>query len=150
MSPMSPMSPELMSVVLQKALLDPEFSVEHKTAMFEELKSVSEQAKTQAILKAVNEALKSHNATWQETLKFEKEQNLKRMRDLSYNTTLHILIAAYGDKVMNTKGHSVGFVGSEAIQVIKFVREMTGMGLKESKDLVDSHWRTWEEKAGRF
>jgi large subunit ribosomal protein L7/L12 len=38
-------------------------------------------------------------------------------------------------------------IGSEKIKVIKVVREITGLGLKEAKDLVDSAPRVVKEQA---
>ena len=37
-------------------------------------------------------------------------------------------------------------IGDKKIQVIKVVREATGLGLKEAKDLVDSHPKAVKEK----
>ncbi|MBE5868325.1 MAG: 50S ribosomal protein L7/L12 [Lachnospiraceae bacterium] len=40
-------------------------------------------------------------------------------------------------------------VGSEKVKVIKVVREATGLGLKEAKDLVDSAPKTLKEAASK-
>ena len=40
-------------------------------------------------------------------------------------------------------------VGDKKIQVIKVVREITGLGLKEAKDLVDGAPKTIKEKIGK-
>ena len=40
-------------------------------------------------------------------------------------------------------------VGEKKIQVIKVVRELTGLGLKEAKDLVDGAPKTVKEKVGK-
>ncbi len=40
-------------------------------------------------------------------------------------------------------------VGQKKIQVIKVVRELTGLGLKEAKDLVDNAPKPIKEKVGR-
>src|SRR2546422_8793270 len=40
-------------------------------------------------------------------------------------------------------------VGDKKIQVIKVVRELTGLGLKEAKDLVDGAPKTIKEKIGK-
>ena len=40
-------------------------------------------------------------------------------------------------------------VGSEKIKVIKVVREITGLGLKEAKDLVDNAPKTIKEAASK-
>ena len=40
-------------------------------------------------------------------------------------------------------------VGDKKIQVIKVVRELTGLGLKEAKDLVDSAPKAIKEKIGK-
>ena len=40
-------------------------------------------------------------------------------------------------------------VGDKKIQVIKVVRELTGLGLKEAKDLVDSAPKAVKEKASK-
>ena len=37
-------------------------------------------------------------------------------------------------------------VGDKKIEVLKIVREVTGLGLKEAKDLVDSAPKTLKEK----
>jgi large subunit ribosomal protein L7/L12 len=39
--------------------------------------------------------------------------------------------------------------GDKKIQVIKVVRELTGLGLKEAKDLVDGSPKTIKEKIGK-
>lgn len=40
-------------------------------------------------------------------------------------------------------------VGGQKMQVIKVVKEITGLGLKESKDLVDNAPKTIKEAAGK-
>ena len=40
-------------------------------------------------------------------------------------------------------------VGAQKIQVIKIVRELTGLGLKEAKDLVDGAPKPVKEKIGK-
>ncbi len=40
-------------------------------------------------------------------------------------------------------------IGSEKIKVIKVVREITGLGLKEAKDLVDNAPKTLKEAASK-
>ena len=40
-------------------------------------------------------------------------------------------------------------VGAEKVKVIKVVREITGLGLKEAKDLVDSAPKMIKEQAGK-
>ena len=46
--------------------------------------------------------------------------------------------AAGGDAGSDTVSAVLAEVGSNKIQVIKVVRELTGLGLKEAKDLVDA------------
>ena len=46
--------------------------------------------------------------------------------------------AAGGDAGSDTVSAVLADVGSNKIQVIKVVRELTGLGLKEAKDLVDA------------
>ena len=43
----------------------------------------------------------------------------------------------------------LGGAGDKKIQVIKVVRELTGLGLKEAKDLVDSAPKAVKEKVSR-
>jgi large subunit ribosomal protein L7/L12 len=43
----------------------------------------------------------------------------------------------------------LGGAGDKKIQVIKVVRELTGLGLKEAKDLVDGAPKTVKEKVSR-
>ena len=64
--------------------------------------------------------------------------------------SLTLLEASQLSKLLQEKwGVSAAAVGAQKIQVIKIVRELTGLGLKEAKDLVDGAPKPVKEKIGK-
>jgi large subunit ribosomal protein L7/L12 len=83
----------------------------------------------------------------------EEKFGVSAVSSIAASTTSMVTKATDGDKIADEKTEFnvvLASMGSSKINVIKIVREVTGLGLKEAKDLVESSPKILKENVAKI